>query len=118
MQRMRLSMKEGGGGFRAPREIPDLTPFESVSGFMSGKVMKIASFGAFVEVTAPDSDVTAQGLVHISAIKSEDGGFIESVEDHLSEGQEIEVRVTNVDTMGGKLGLSMKEEEEQEEQWD
>jgi len=117
MQRMRLSMKEGGGGFRAPREIPDLTPFEGVSGFIPGKVIRIASFGAFVEVTAPGTDVTAQGLVHISAVKSEDGGFIENIEDHIREGEDIQVRVTNVDVMGGKLGLSMKDEEP-EEQWD
>jgi len=110
--RMSLSMKEGfggggGGGRRAP---VDLTPFADIAPdtWLDGKVMKIASFGAFVQVTAPGTEVTAEGLVHITQIKE---GFVESVEDELQEGQEVKVRVKDVDPTQGKMGLSMKPEE-------
>eukprot|EP00929_Paragymnodinium_shiwhaense_P033775 TRINITY_DN1848_c0_g1_i1.p1 TRINITY_DN1848_c0_g1~~TRINITY_DN1848_c0_g1_i1.p1 ORF type:complete len:475 (-),score=145.43 TRINITY_DN1848_c0_g1_i1:283-1707(-) len=110
--RMSLSMKEaggfggGGGGFRAP---PDVSAFENVQPdvWLEGKVVKTANFGAFVEVTAPGTDSKAEGLVHITQIKE---GFVETVEDELQEGQEVQVRVLNVDTSAGKMGLSMKPE--------
>lgn len=62
-----------------------------------GKVVKIAPFGAFVKLT-PAKD----GLVHISKL----GGSIRlaRVEDVLSEGDELEVEVTEIDQMG-KISL-------------
>jgi len=110
--RMSLSMKQGfgggGGGFR--REPVDLTPFADLAPdtWMDGKVIRIASFGAFVQVTAPGTEVTAEGLLHITQIKE---GFVESVEDELQEGQEVKVRVRDCDPTQGKMGLSMKPEE-------
>eukprot|EP00435_Cladocopium_sp_Y103_P021449 s3910_g5.t1 len=88
---MSLSMREGfgggGGGFREP---VDLTPFENVAPdtWVNGKVARLAPFGAFVTVTAEGK--SADGLVHITQIRD---GFVESVEDELSVGQEVEVRI-------------------------
>jgi len=103
--RMGLSMREGfggGGGFRDP---VDLSAFESAdpSTWVQGKVARLAPFGAFVTVTMDGS--TADGLVHITQIRD---GFVESVEDELSEGQEVEVRIESVDVDAGKMSLSMK----------
>lgn len=111
--KMSLSMKEayggggGGGGGSSSREPVDLTPFEDMPSdkFITGKVARCAPFGAFVTVTSEDG-TEADGLVHITEIRD---GFVENVEDELSEGQEVEVRVKAVDN--GKLSLSMKREE-------
>eukprot|EP00933_Yihiella_yeosuensis_P028681 TRINITY_DN224_c0_g2_i1.p1 TRINITY_DN224_c0_g2~~TRINITY_DN224_c0_g2_i1.p1 ORF type:complete len:475 (+),score=120.16 TRINITY_DN224_c0_g2_i1:72-1496(+) len=108
--KMSLSMKEagfgggGGGGFRAPADLSAFVDLDRDT-FLDGKVARTASFGAFVTVTAP-SGAQADGLVHITQIKD---GFVESVDDELEVGQEVKVRVTEVDTMAGKMGLSMKE---------
>jgi len=61
-----------------------------------------------VTVTAPDSDATADGLVHITAIKD---GFVEDVNDEVSEGDEVQVRIVSVDVAAGKMGLTMKSED-------
>lgn len=63
-----------------------------------GKVVKLAPFGAFVEIL-PGKD----GLVHISQMAPY---RVEKVEDVVSEGQEVKVRVTDV-SPEGKIGLSM-----------
>jgi len=104
-----LSMKQGFGG-GAPRGPADVSAFEKVasSEWITGKVARTASFGAFVTVTSPDGSATADGLVHITRIKD---GFVESVEDELEVGQEVQVRVESVDVAGGKLGLTMKAED-------
>ncbi len=63
-----------------------------------GKVVRLAAFGAFVEIS-PGKD----GLVHISQMAP---GRVEKPEDVVSEGQEVKVRVTDV-SPDGKVGLSM-----------
>jgi small subunit ribosomal protein S1 len=65
-----------------------------------GKVSKVATFGAFVEL---DGDI--DGLVHISQISEE---RVEKVKDHLKVGQEIEARVIKVDKAERRIGLSIK----------
>ncbi|MBI2599566.1 polyribonucleotide nucleotidyltransferase [Candidatus Daviesbacteria bacterium] len=65
---------------------------------LTGKVVRLAPFGAFVEI-APGKD----GLVHISQMAP---GHVERAEDVVSEGQEVKVRVTDV-SPDGKIGLSM-----------
>ncbi len=64
----------------------------------TGKVVRLAPFGAFVEIL-PGKD----GLVHISQMAP---GHVERAEDIVTEGQEVKVRVTDV-TPDGKIGLSM-----------
>ncbi len=65
-----------------------------------GKVKSIVAFGAFVEIL-PGKD----GLLHISEI---DWTRIEKVEDVLKEGDEIEVKLIEVDPKTNKLRLSRK----------
>ena len=65
-----------------------------------GKVKSILAFGAFIEIL-PGKD----GLLHISEI---DWKRIEKVEDVLKEGDEIEVKLIEVDKKNGKLKLSRK----------
>ncbi len=64
-----------------------------------GKVVKIVDFGAFVEVLP-----NTQGLLHISEVSNE---RIRNVSDHLSEGDEIDVKVIDVDR-AGRIKLSRK----------
>lgn len=64
----------------------------------TGKVVRLAAFGAFVNIL-PGKD----GLVHVSQMAP---GRVERPEDVVSEGQEVKVRVTDV-TPEGKIGLSM-----------
>jgi len=109
--KMSLSMKAGfGGGAQAARPPADLSAFEGISSdqWLTGKVARVAAFGAFVTVTAPDSEAVADGLVHITQIKD---GFVESVEDELQQDQEVQVRIQSVDVMGGKMSLTMKSED-------
>jgi len=107
--KMSLSMREGGGGRGPPREKADVSPFEGIAPdqWLEGKVVSIAPFGAFVSVTTPDGESTAEGLVHVTEIKD---GFVESVEAELEVGQEVKARVVSVDTDSSKMSLSLKEE--------
>ncbi|TRX71384.1 polyribonucleotide nucleotidyltransferase [Carboxylicivirga sp. M1479] len=65
-----------------------------------GKVKSIVPFGAFVEVL-PGKD----GLLHISEIEWK---RLEKVEDALKEGEEVEVKLIEIDQRSGKLKLSRK----------
>jgi polyribonucleotide nucleotidyltransferase len=65
-----------------------------------GKVKTIVQFGAFVEIL-PNRD----GLLHISEIEWRK---IRTVEEVLKEGQEIEVKLIDIDPKTGKLKLSRK----------
>jgi small subunit ribosomal protein S1 len=67
---------------------------------VKGKVSKIATFGAFVEL---EGDI--DGLVHISQITEE---RVEKVKDVLKVGQEIEARVIKLDKVERRIGLSIK----------
>ena len=65
-----------------------------------GKVVSCVDFGAFVEILPGK-----EGLLHISEI---DWGKTEKVEDVLHEGDEVDVKLIEVDTKTGKLRLSRK----------
>lgn len=64
------------------------------------KVVKLMTFGAFAEIL-PGVD----GLIHISQIADH---RIEKPEDVLSEGQEVEVKITNIDEANQKVWLSIR----------
>ena len=66
---------------------------------MKGKVVRIMNFGAFVEL-APNKD----GMVHISKLSDK---RVEKVEDVVNIGDEVTVRVIEVDKMG-RINLTMK----------
>ncbi len=71
-----------------------------VGAIYKGKVVRIMNFGAFVEI-APGKD----GLVHISKL---DKGRVENVEDVVSIGDEIIVKVMEIDKQG-RINLSRKD---------
>ena len=71
-----------------------------VGDVVKGKVAKIASFGAFVEL---EDDI--DGLVHISQL-SED--HVAKVKDVLNVGDDVEARVIKVDKVERRIGLSVK----------
>jgi len=66
---------------------------------LTGKVTGITKFGAFVTVAPGKS-----GLVHISEISST---YVNDVHDHLTEGQEVTVKIIGVDQTG-RMNLSIR----------
>ena len=80
--------------------IQSITAEAEVGAIYTGKVARIVDFGAFVTIL-PGKD----GLVHISQIAEE---RVENVADYLSEGQEVQVKVLDVDQRG-RIKLSMRE---------
>lgn len=72
----------------------------AVGSVVKGKVSKIASFGAFVEL-----EDGVDGLVHISQISDQ---RVEKVKDALQIGQEVEARVVKVDRAERRIGLSIR----------
>jgi polyribonucleotide nucleotidyltransferase len=84
---------------RAIGMIQDITREVEVDRIYVGKVKKIVEFGAFVEVIP-----NTEGLLHISQIAE---SRIRSVQDVLSEGDEVAVKVIEVDS-NGKMRLSRK----------
>jgi polyribonucleotide nucleotidyltransferase len=74
-------------------------PEADVGGVYPGKVVNITKFGAFVNIL-PGRD----GLLHISKIGG--GKRVDRVEDVLSLGQEVEVKVDDIDPQG-KVSLSL-----------
>jgi polyribonucleotide nucleotidyltransferase len=69
----------------------------------TGKVVKTTTFGAFVEL-AKGTD----GLLHISNISP--GRRVDTVEEVLNKGDEIQVRVFEVDRERGRIGLRLAED--------
>ena len=65
-----------------------------------GKVKSIMPYGAFIGISS-----NTDGLLHVSEIAWE---RVENVEDVLKEGQEIEVKLIDIDERSGKLKLSRK----------
>ena len=72
----------------------------SIGQIVKGKVSKIASFGAFIEL-----EDGVDGLVHISQISTD---HVEKVKDALKVGQEVEARIVRVDGGDRRIGLSIK----------
>ncbi|HMP73669.1 MAG TPA: 30S ribosomal protein S1 [Kiritimatiellia bacterium] len=72
----------------------------TVGQLVKGKVSKLASFGAFVEI-----EEGIDGLVHISQISDD---RVQKVRDALQPGQEVEARVIKIDTVERRIGLSIK----------
>jgi polyribonucleotide nucleotidyltransferase len=71
-----------------------------VGSVYKGKIKSIVPFGAFVEILPGK-----EGLLHISEI---DWKRTNAVEDVLKEGEEIEVKLIDLDSKTGKLKLSRK----------
>jgi polyribonucleotide nucleotidyltransferase len=69
----------------------------------AGKVVKTTTFGAFIEL-AKGTD----GLLHISNVSP--GQRVEAVEDVLNKGDEVNVRVVEVDRERGRIGLRLADD--------
>ncbi len=82
----------------------------AIGQLVKGKVSKIASFGAFIEL-----EDGVDGLVHISQISND---HIEKVKDALKVGQEVEARIVRIDSDDRRIGLSIKAVDMSEEELD
>ena len=98
--RIFVAATDQASGQKAVKIIQDITRELQVGEIYLGKVVRIVPFGAFIELM-PGRD----GLLHISQISKE---RIERVEDALQLGDELEVRVIEIDPQG-KVRLSRKE---------
>ena len=85
---------------KAIKMVKEIIQEVEVNKIYLGKVKKIVDFGAFVEIL-PGTD----GLVHISQLAP---GHVKNVRDVLSEGDEVVVKVLEIDRQG-KIKLSRKE---------
>ncbi|WP_372021020.1 polyribonucleotide nucleotidyltransferase [Photobacterium swingsii] len=97
---IKIAATEGTAAKEAIRRIEEITADVEVGRIYTGKVMRIVDFGAFVSVIG-----AKEGLVHISQIAQE---RVEKVTDHLEMGQEVQVKVLEIDRQG-RIRLSMKE---------
>jgi polyribonucleotide nucleotidyltransferase len=83
--------------------IQSMTKEAEVGDRYKGKVVKTTTFGAFVELTKG-----TDGLLHISNVKP--GERVDAVEDVLSQGEELEVTVVEVDRERGRIGLRLSDD--------
>ncbi len=97
---VKIAATDGASANAAIERVKQLTTDLEVGKVYQGKVARIVDFGAFVNVL-PGKD----GLVHISQISHE---RVENVTDVLKEGQEVTVKVLEIDRQG-RVRLSMKE---------
>lgn len=90
---------DGHSAQSAKHQIEQLTAEVEVGKIYHGKIVKIMDFGAFVNILPGK-----EGLVHISQICNR---RLESVEEVLSEGEEVTVKAVEIDRQG-RVRLSMK----------
>jgi polyribonucleotide nucleotidyltransferase len=96
---VKIASVQGAAGREAQRRIELITADVEVGRIYDGRVAKLMDFGAFVTIL-PGRD----GLVHISQISDE---RVERVSDKLKEGDQIRVKVLEVDRQG-RIRLSMR----------
>ena len=77
----------------------------TVGAIVEGKVTGITKFGAFVALPENKS-----GMVHISEVAS---SFVNDIKDFLQEGQQVKVKIINIDQQG-RINLSIKKAQLQE----
>lgn len=86
----------------SPHPWDSLDPEMKAGDKVKGKVMVVTDYGAFVEV-APG----VEGLLHVSEMSWSQ--HLRSPKDFLTEGQEIEVQILNIDREERKMSLGMKQ---------
>jgi polyribonucleotide nucleotidyltransferase len=91
---------------KAINAIQGITAEPEIGKIYKGRVRKVVDFGAFVEIL-PGTD----GLVHISQLSDK---RVRRVEDVLNEGDEVMVKVLDVD-LSGKIRLSVREAQQESE---
>ncbi|MBI3888371.1 polyribonucleotide nucleotidyltransferase [Candidatus Nomurabacteria bacterium] len=92
--------KDGSAG-KAKAIVEEMTHEFKIGEVLQGKIVKMADFGAFVELN-PFTD----GMVHISEMAP---FRVERVSDLVKEGMIVPVKIINIDAERGKIGLSIKE---------
>lgn len=97
---VKIAATDGLKAKEAIRRIEDITAEVEVGRIYPGKVTRIVDFGAFVAIGGGK-----EGLVHISQIADK---RVEKVTDYLQMGQEVPVKVLEIDRQG-RIRLSMKE---------
>ena len=91
---------EGQDGPKAKKMIEEITREIEAGKIYDGKVTRIATFGAFIDLGGGK-----EGLLHISKISNK---RVEKVEDVLSIGDEVTVKVSEIDNQG-RINLNMKD---------
>jgi polyribonucleotide nucleotidyltransferase len=94
-----VASADGESAAKAISIIQELTATPELNKTYMGKVQRITDFGAFVEIMAG-----TDGLLHVSEIANH---RVKDVRDELKEGQQIMVKVINIDPTG-KIRLSRK----------
>jgi polyribonucleotide nucleotidyltransferase len=94
-----VASADGESAAKAIGIIQELTATPELNKTYMGKVQRITDFGAFVEIMAG-----TDGLLHVSEIANH---RVKDVRDELKEGQQILVKVINIDPTG-KIRLSRK----------
>jgi polyribonucleotide nucleotidyltransferase len=97
--RVNVASADGASAQKAIGIIQELTATPELNKTYMGKVQRITDFGAFVEIM-PGTD----GLLHVSEIANH---RVKDVRDELKEGQQVLVKVINIDPTG-KIRLSRK----------
>jgi polyribonucleotide nucleotidyltransferase len=97
--RVNVASADGESAQKAIGIIQELTATPELNKTYMGKVQRITDFGAFVEIM-PGTD----GLLHVSEIANH---RVKDVRDELKEGQQVMVKVINIDPTG-KIRLSRK----------
>jgi polyribonucleotide nucleotidyltransferase len=97
--RVNVASADGESAQKAIGIIQELTATPELNKTYMGKVQRITDFGAFVEIMAG-----TDGLLHVSEIANH---RVKDVRDELKEGQQILVKVINIDPTG-KIRLSRK----------
>jgi polyribonucleotide nucleotidyltransferase len=95
---VRVFAASGDQGDALIERIRGMTKDVEVGDEFTGKVVKTTTFGAFIELSKGND-----GLLHISNVKP--GERVDAVEDVLSRGDELDVRVVEVDRERGRVGL-------------
>lgn len=103
-----VASDNGESGKKAIEMIKAIVTDPKPGDIYTGKVVRIMNFGAFVEIA-----IGKEGLLHISQI---DHHRVEKVEDVLSVGDEVKVKVTEIDRQG-RINLSRKALLEKPEAW-
>jgi polyribonucleotide nucleotidyltransferase len=96
--RVNVASSDADGLARAIQMISDITAVPEIGKIYLGKVVRIAEFGAFVEIF-PGTD----GLLHVSEIAEH---RVKEVKDELREGDQILVKVLSIE--GNRIKLSRK----------
>ncbi len=100
---VKIAATDGASAQSVMKRIEEIVAEVEVGNVYQGKITRLADFGAFVAVLG-----NKEGLVHISQITDE---RVERVADYLQVGQEVKVKVVDIDRQG-RIRLTMKDIEQ------